>query len=198
MANDKLIVTPRRGLAAIVGLATASLLLVNIPKEESGRTVKVEMAPDGAATVRHISGRQYLRAYLDIVAVPTACDGLTSYHGRKIKITDQFTEAQCAAMLEEELIVHAKGVMQCTPGLALTYPRRDHARFAAVSLAYNVGVANWCSSTARRMFNASRITAGCDALLPWNKVTKNGKKVVSNGLAGRRSRERAICLRDAA
>lgn len=195
---DRQLVTPRRGLAAIVGAVTASLLLVNIPKEESGRTVKVEMAPDGAATVRHISGRQYLLAYLDIVGVPTACDGLTSYHGRKIKVTDQFAEAQCAAMLEEELIVHGKGVMQCTPGLALTFSRRDHARFAAVSLAYNVGVGNWCSSTARRMFNAGRITAGCDALLPWNKITKNGKKVVSDGLAGRRARERAICLKDAA
>lgn len=197
MANDRPLVTPVRGLAAIVGLATASLLLVNIPKEESGRTVKVEIAPEGAATVRHVSGKQYLRAYLDIVGVPTACDGLTSYKGRKIKITDQFTEAQCAVMLEEELIVHAKGVMQCTPGLALTYVARDRARFAAVSLAYNVGVANYCSSTARRMFNAGQIGPGCDAMLAWNKVTRNGKKEVSKGLVLRRQRERTVCVKDA-
>lgn len=185
------------GLVAIVGAATAALLLLHTPAEESGRKVKVDIAQDGTATVRHISGKQYLRAYLDIVGVPTACDGLTSYRGRKIRITDQFTEAQCATMLEEELVVHAKGVMQCTPGLALTYAGRDRARFAAVSLAYNVGVGGYCTSTARRLFNVGRIGPACDAMLPWNKVTIAGKKVVNRGLDGRRKREHAICVKDA-
>lgn len=191
--------TAARGgtLMAIVGFVTAGLLLVHIPEDESGRKVDVKIAQDGTATVRHVSGKQYLRAYLDIVGVATACDGLTSYRGRKIRITDQFTEAQCAVMLEEALIEHAKGVMQCTPGLALTIPGRDRARFAAVSLAYNVGVANYCSSTARRQFNAGQIGLACTSMLAWNKVTINGKKVVSNGLAARRERERAVCAKDA-
>lgn len=191
------IAKPVGGLAAIVGFVTAALLLTHIPADESGRKVDVKIAADGAATVRHISGKQYLRAYLDIVGVATACDGLTSYRGRKIRITDQFTEQQCAVMLEEALIDHAKGVMQCTPGLSLTYAGRDRARFAAVSLAYNVGVANYCSSTARRLFNAGQIGPACTSMLAWNKVTVNGRKVVSNGLAARRERERAICAKDA-
>lgn len=181
------------GLTAIVGAVTAALLLTNISAEESGRRVKVEIAADGSAKVQHISGRQYLKAYLDIVGVPTACDGLTSYRGRKVRITDQFTEQQCAEMLEEELIVHAKGVMQCTPGLALTIPGRDRARFSAVSLAYNVGVPRYCTSTTRRLFNEGRILPACDALLMWNRA---GGKVV-RGLAARRSRERAVCVQDA-
>ncbi|MGW8201911.1 glycoside hydrolase family protein [Sphingomonas bisphenolicum] len=195
MANK----TAARGgtLAAIVGFVTAALLLTHIPEDESGRKVDVKIAQDGTAIVHHVSGRQYLRAYLDIVGVATACDGLTSYQGRKIRISDQFTEAQCALMLEEELVVHAKGVMQCTPGLALAYVGRDRARFAAVSLAYNVGVANYCSSTARRLFNASQIGPACNAILAWNKITVKGKKVVSNGLAARRARERAMCVKDA-
>jgi lysozyme len=184
-------------LAAVVGFVTAGLLLTHIPEDESGRKVDATIAPDGTATVRHISGRQYLRAYLDIVGVATACDGLTSYKGRKIRISDQFTEAQCAVMLEEELIVHAKGVMRCTPGLSLVIPGRDRARFAAVSLAYNVGVANYCSSTARRLFNAGSIGPACNAMTAWNKITVRGKKVVSNGLSLRRARERAICVKDA-
>lgn len=184
-------------LAAVVGFITAGLLLTHTPDYESGRKVDVKIAQDGTATVRHVSGKQYLRAYLDIVGVATACDGLTSYKGRKIRISDQFTEAQCAVMLEEELIVHAKGVMQCTPGLALTYAGRDRARFAAVSLAYNVGVANYCTSTARRLFNAGQIGPACNAMTAWNKVTIRGKKVVSQGLVNRRSRERAICVKDA-
>lgn len=195
MANKRIV---RGGtLAAVVGFVTAGLLLVHIPEDESGRKVDVKIAQDGTATVRHVSGKQYLRAYLDIVGVATACDGLTSYRGRKIRITDQFTEAQCAVMLEDALIEHAKGAMQCTPGLALAIPGRDRARFAAVSLAYNVGVTNYCTSTARRQFNAGQIGLACTSMLAWNKVTVNGKKVVSRGLSARRERERAICAKDA-
>jgi len=181
-------------LASIVGVVTAGLLLTNIPAEESGRTVKVDIAKDGTATVRHISGKQYLKAYLDIVDVATACDGLTSYKGRKIKITDRFTEAQCAVMLEEELIVHAEGVMKCSPGLALSIPRRDRVRFSMVSLAYNVGVPTYCTSTARKRVNAGNIAGACEALTWFNRA--GGK--VNRGLVARRGREKAECMKDAA
>lgn len=183
----------RLTLAAVVGTATATLLLTNIPKEESGRTVKVSIAENGEATVRYISGKQYLKAYLDIVNVATACDGLTSYKGRKITIKDQFTEEQCAVMLEDELVTHASGVMRCTPGLALTIPRRDNVRFAAVSLAYNVGVPTYCASTGRRLVNEGKIGPACDAFT-WFK--KAGGRV-SKGLVNRRARERAVCIKDA-
>ena len=183
----------RRTLAAVVGFSTAAALLTAIPEDESGRKVTVSIDQTGAATVRHVSGPQYLKAYLDIVGVATACDGLTSYQGRKIKPSDRFTESQCATMLEDALIDHAEGVMACTPGLSLTIPRRDMARFAAVSLAYNVGVAAYCRSTARARFNAGAIRQGCDAILLWNKA---GGRVIP-GLARRRERERAKCLLDA-
>lgn len=183
-----------KGLAGIVGAATATLLLTWTPMFESGRKVDVTIAADGAATVRHVSGRQYLHAYLDMVGVATACDGLTSVNGRKVRLGDQFTEAQCAALLERELIVHARGVMACTPGLALTIPRRDYARFAAVSLAYNIGVPRYCGSTAARMFNAGRVRQACDAITLWNKA---GGRVVS-GLVKRRAAERDMCMKDAA
>lgn len=184
----------RKGtLAAVVGVVTAGLLLTSVPEEESGRKVEARVAADGTATVRHIRGRQYLAAYLDIVGVATACDGITRYGSRKIRLGDRFTEAQCAAMLEQELIAHAEGVMRCTPGLSLAMPRRHHARFAAVSLAYNIGVPRYCRSTARRLFNDGRVGPACDALLLWNKA---GGRVVS-GLVKRRGRERAVCMRDA-
>lgn len=198
-------------LASVVGLATAAMLLIGVPLEESGRKVSVTMASDGTATVRHVSGPQYLKAYLDIVGVATACDGLTSYAGRKIKASDRFTEAQCTAMLEEELVRHAVPVMNCTPGLALTIPGRDHARFAAVSMAYNIGTGGWCGSSARRLFNEGKVRAACDAFLPWDKGTftrpqpgkactrkKDGKWLCPiGGLTARRERERRECLKDA-
>lgn len=185
-------------LAGIVGLVTAGLLFTQVPMEESGRKVEVSIAPNGQATVRHVSGKQYLRAYLDIVGVATACDGLTGPEIDRARREGRvFTEAQCARMLEEALIVHAEGVMRCSPGLALTIPRRDHVRFAAVSLAYNIGVVRYCGSTARRMFNAGLVRAGCDAILRYNKGRVRGQLVVIRGLKNRRERERAHCLKDA-
>lgn len=198
-------------LASVVGLATALLLLRDVPLEESGRKVDVQIAADGTAKVRHVSGKQYLRAYLDTVGVATACDGLTSVNGRRVTMKDRFTEAQCAVMLEAELVRHAAPVMKCTPGLSLSIPGRDHARFAAVSMAYNIGVGGWCGSSAARHMNAGRLRAGCDAFLPWNKGTfarpQPGKACIHKrdgkwlcpigGLTARRQRERAECLKDA-
>lgn len=185
----------KKTLAGVVGVGVALLLGVAIPREESGRKVEATIGQQGELQVRHISGKQYLRAYLDIVGVATACDGLTSYKGRRVKITDSFTETQCAALLEEELIVHAEGVMACTPGLALsrdpaTEKRREGPRFAAVSGAYNYGVGLYCSSTARKRLNAGDYAGGCVALTWFNKA--GGR--VNRGLVNRRERERKVCL----
>lgn len=182
-------------LALIVGAGVAAALGKFIPAEESGRKVEASVAQDGTLQVRHISGKQYLRAYLDIVGVATACDGITTYRGKPIKIGQQFTEEQCAAMLEEELITHAQGVMKCTPGLARSSNptierRREGPRFAAVSLAYNVGVRRYCGSTAAKRFNAGAYDSGCEALTWWNKA---GGRVVK-GLVARRERERRVCV----
>lgn len=182
-------------LASVVGASVALALGVAIPSEESGRKVDATLGEQGELRIRHISGKQYLRAYLDIVGVATACDGLTSYRGRKIKITDQFTEAQCAEMLEEELVVHAQGVMACTPGLALSdvaglERRRQGPRFAAVSGAYNYGVGLYCRSTARARFNAGNYAGGCVALTWFNRA--GGR--VNRGLVNRRDRERKVCV----
>jgi len=177
-------------LAAVVGPATAALLLTAIPAEESGRKVAVSVAPSGQTTLRAISGPQYLRVYLDMVGVPTACDGLT---GEGIKLGANFTEAQCAAMLEDRLAADGARVMACTPGLALSIPHRTHVRFAAVSLAHNIGWPTYCRSTMRAQINAGLIRAGCASLLRFNRA---GGHVV-RGLTVRRERERAVCLKDA-
>lgn len=186
-------------LVGVVGLACASLLYVAIPREESGRKVEAKIeASTGKVEIRHISGKQYLRSYLDIVGVGTACDGLTrDEFGRPIRLGMRFTEAQCAAMLERALVAHAQGVMALTPGLALAlegrpgaYPQLAGARFAAVSLAYNVGLGNYAKSTVRVRFNQHRYIEGCAALLAWDKA--GGR--VNNGLKGRRERERFTCL----
>jgi lysozyme len=171
-------------LAGVIGTIAAGLLFVAIPAEESGRKVEATIQPNGEAKLRHISGPQYLRAYLDMVGVPTACDGIT----RGVRRGQVYTETQCTALLERELVTHAEGVMKCTPGLS--GPGRDRQRYAAVSLAYNVGIGAYCHSTVRRRFDAGDYRGGCNALLMWNRA--GGRPV--RGLTLRRQRERAVCL----
>lgn len=179
-------------LLAIVGPVTGKLLLTDVPKEESGRKVAVTVSPQArTATIQHISGPQYLKAYLDIVKVATACDGLT---GPEIRLGKVFTEAQCAMMLEARLVETASHVMACTPGLALTVIGRDFVRFAAVSLAYNIGWPTYCASTMRARINAGQIRAACTSLTWFNRA---GGRVV-DGLVARREREAAVCRKDAA
>lgn len=187
----------RKTLAAIVGIPVAVALGFSIPAHESGRKVSASVDPvTQELKVKHISGKQYLKVYLDIVDVPTACDGLTrDAQGRPLKIGQSFTEDQCAVMLEDALVAHAERVMACTPGLAISNDpviekKRQGPRFAAVSLAYNVGTGGYCTSTPRRMFNAYLYDNGCNALLKWNKA---GGRVVQ-GLVNRRNHERKICL----
>ncbi|WP_336981591.1 lysozyme [Altererythrobacter fulvus] len=188
---------PRSGratLAMVVGAGVAAALGAFVPMEESGRRVEASVAESGELQIRHISGSQYLAVYLDMVGVPTVCDGITSWRGKPLPKGRIFTEAECAAMLEEELVKHASAVMACTPGLALSADpamerRREGPRFAAVSLAYNAGAGRYCSSTARARFNAGDYPGGCTAITWWNKA---GGFVVK-GLVSRRAREAKVC-----
>lgn len=189
--NSSMRALGRKTLAAIVGPATALLLLTQIPKEESGRTVAVTIAPSGQATIKPVSGKQYLKVYLDMVGVPTACDGLT---GEGIKLGKTFTEDQCAAMLDQRLAEDGAHVMACTPGLALTIPGRDNVRYAALSLSHHVGWPTYCKSTMARQINAGQIREACTSLTWFNKA---GGRVVP-GIVARRKREQAYCLKDAA
>lgn len=192
MADPKQPVQPtgsgKKTLIGIVGAIAASWLMTSVPEEESGRKVEVTVKADQSLDVRHISGKQYLQAYKDIAGIPTICDGIT----RGVKMGQKLTEAQCGSLLETELVIHADAVMDCTPGLRR--PGMDYQRFAAVSLAYNIGTGAYCQSSARRLFNAGKTAEACDAFLLWNKATVNGRKVPVTGLSNRRKREREACL----
>lgn len=188
--NPKPVTALKKGtLASIIGIAAAALVMKSVPEDESGRHVDVTITQDGTAAVKHIRGPQYLRAYLDIAGIPTACDGIT----KGVRMGQVYTEAQCAMMLERELVIHAEGVMKCSPGLQGR--GRDYQRAAAVSLAYNIGVAGYCGSTAARRFNAGNYRGGCDAFMSWNKARVGGVLRPVQGLTNRRARERAMCLK---
>ena len=181
---------PKAGtLAALIGVIGATLLFNSVPEEESGRKVQATVAADGSATVKHVAGPQYLKSYLDIAGVATACDGIT----KGVRMGQTYTPGECTALLERELYVHAAGVMKCSPGLRA--PGRDYQRAAAVSLAYNIGVGGFCGSTARKRFDAGDLRGGCNAFMAWNKARVRGVLRPVKGLTARRERERALCLR---
>lgn len=186
----------RKGtLAAVVGVGVAIALGVFIPQEESGRRTEASVAEDGSLVVKHLSGKQYLKAYIDVVGAATICDGLTRIDGRPVRKGDYRDEEECAALLEAELVKHAVLAMRCTPGIALSYDPetervREGPRFTAVSLAYNIGPPKYCGSSAARLWNAGRYAQGCDAATRWNR---GGNRVLP-GLVKRRGLEHNVCV----
>ena len=158
---------PSKGkLAAIIGVPAALALVATVNLWESG-------GKDPPLT-----------AYLDIVGVWTICDGDT----QGVKAGDRDTLEGCRIRLDTRLAEFAAPVLACTPNLR----GHDNQTVAAISLAYNIGVAGYCRSTADRRFDTGDWRGGCDAILLWNRA---GGRVV-NGLARRREAERRLCLTD--
>lgn len=154
-------------LAGIVGATAAAGLLVSIPADEGSS----------------------LKAYRDIAGVWTICQGDTA----NVRPGMVETKEGCQQRLEQQLLAHAVPVMACTPRLA--EPGRDYQRWAAVSLAYNIGVTAYCHSSIDRNFDAGNWAAGCDRFMNWNKARVGGQLRPVQGLTNRRARERDICRR---
>jgi len=150
-------------LAALIGVIAATGLYVTIPQDE---------------------GTRYT-AYRDVVGVYTICQGDT----KNVRPGMVETKEGCLKRLESQLLAHAGPVMTCTPRLA--EPGRDYQRWAAVSLAYNIGTGAYCRSSIDRAFDAGQWYKGCNAFRLYNKA--GGRPI--KGLTLRREREREICLR---
>ncbi|WP_290684715.1 lysozyme [Haematobacter sp. UBA3484] len=135
-------------------------------------------------------GRE-LRAYRDIVGVWTICQGLTE----GVRPGDVATVEECDTRFAAELRKFHDGISACYPGIPAL---PDKVQVAYLSLAYNIGIAGFCGSTARRRAEAGDLPNACHAMTWWNKVTNSrGQKVVSQGLMNRRKAEEALCLEGA-
>lgn len=152
-------------LAAIIGPVAATLALTMVPQEE---------------------GLEY-KAYRDIAGIWTICSGDTNdVHAGLIE-----TSEGCRQRTERQLVIHARGMMLCTPNLA--QPGKDYIRAAGTSFTYNVGVGAYCHSSADRNFDASKWLDGCNAFRLWNKAKVEGRLRVVRGLDNRRQREIQVC-----
>ena len=120
--------------------------------------------------------------YRDPVGILTVCYGHT---GADVG-TRRRTDAECLQLLEADVNKHAKA-LECTDGRY-----NIHQGAAIVSLAYNIGVAGFCRSSAAKAAKAGDYATACRKLALHNKA---GGKVLP-GLVTRRSFEQAICEGD--
>lgn len=144
----------------------------------------------GAAFTAALSGLvafegMELTAYKDIVGVPTICAGTTA----GVKMGDRKTAEQCWEIAGEEYRKYESAVLR-----VIDKPMKPQHQKAFTYLAVNIGVSGFANSTTAIRFNAGDVEGACHAIRLWNKVTVNGKKVVSKGLDNRRKAEEALCL----
>lgn len=69
---------------------------------------------------------------------------------------------------------------------------------AMVSLAYNIGMPSFATSTVLRCHRLKQYQEAADAFLMWNKLHRDGKLIASAGLLNRRKTERALYISESA
>jgi lysozyme len=139
----------------------------------------------GAAAIALVGAWEGLRltAYRDVIGVPTVCYGET--YG--VKMGDKHTKVECNAMLLRSLKKHEAGMRKCLKNPD-AIPGKSYVAF--VSLTYNIGVAGFCRSTARKRLDREDVKGACDAAT-WFK--KAGGRTI-RGLVNRRAAEHRLCL----
>lgn len=133
------------------------------------------------AIIQPWEGRE-LRAYRDIVGVPTICMGET----RGVQMGDVATPAECDTMLAKGVAEFEAAIRPCLPAIL-----PDKTRAAFISLAYNIGSGGFCASSISRRALAGDLPGACNAIMLYNKAGRPLK--VIRGLTNRRAAERDLC-----
>lgn len=145
----------------------------------------LKTGPAGLEIIKHFEGCK-LAAYQDVADVWTIGYGDT---GPDVKpglvISQEEAERRLANRLAREFEPGVRAAIEDAP---TTQGQFD----SMVSLAYNIGVAAFKSSTVARMHKAGNYTAAAEAFLLWVKA---GGKVLS-GLVRRREEEARLYLSD--
>ncbi|MFV8984079.1 lysozyme [Serratia fonticola] len=106
-------------------------------------------------------------------------------HTKGVKPGDHITLAQAEAFLAEDLSVFESAV-----NAAIKRPMTQNQFDALVSLVFNIGGANFASSTLVKKFNAGDIQGAADQFPRWKNAS--GKEM--KGLVRRRAAERELFL----
>jgi lysozyme len=146
----------------------------------------------GFAFIRANEGLR-LNAYLDSAGVPTIGYGTTRYpDGSNVKMGDVCSQEQATSFFEHDCEAFEKAVNNFVLLSVDTQPLTQPKFNALVSLAYNIGAANFARSTLLKAVNSKNRNNRAviePNFLVWNKIRKNGGLVVSDGLTNRRKKE---------
>jgi lysozyme len=126
--------------------------------------------------------------YLDSAGISTIGCGTTVYpNGRRVTLKDVPISRDTAldylwSYVQKDIIGLNRLII---PTLNINQST------AIISFSYNTGLTNFSGSTLLRLINNGTDDSEVisNAFKMWNKVTVNGKKVVSNGLVNRRDAE---------
>jgi len=155
----------------------------------------------GLVTAALIGGATQLEGvkytpYMDVGGVPTVCMGNT----KGVILGKTYTPEECNAMLKRDLAEHGKGILAC-----INQPIDVNQYNAFTLMAYNIGVANFCSSRTVKLLNEGKdrqtvcdaMANGPDGKPVWSYVKKDGVLVFYKGLYNRRLYERSMCKGEA-
>jgi len=107
-------------------------------------------------------------------------------HTKGVKMGDTITKERAMQLLSDDLNdTYAQGVKDC-----ITAPVFDYEFNSFVSLTYNIGVPNFCSSTLVKKLNALDYHGACTEILRWTRAQGE----VLQGLVNRRESEYRTCI----
>ena len=129
--------------------------------------------------LRPIGGGR-ITAYLDPVGVPTIGWGHTNHHGRRFKMGDIWSQAECDAEFRSDMVRFEKAVKSL-----VTVPLKQWQVDALVSFSFNVGEGALGKSTLLRKLNAADYGGAALEFQKWNKAGG----AVLKGLTRRRASE---------
>lgn len=132
-----------------------------------------------------------LKAYLCPAGVLTIGYGHT---GPDVKPGMVISQREADALFDRDIAAFSGGVARLVSFAGTT----DSEFSALVSLAFNIGLGNFKTSSALRLHNAGDKAGAARAILLWNRATVGGRLQVLPGLVRRRNEEAALYLSDAA
>lgn len=147
----------------------------------------------GLVSAAMLSGAMLLEGHSNDPIIPIKGDVPTVCYGETKVAMRHYTDAECLALLKDQLPRYGDGVLKC---IDVPITQNEHAAYTL--FAYNEGVYAFCTSAARATLNRGDHAGACRALATkpggtpaWS--TAGGRYV--QGLQNRRQYERNLCLK---
>jgi lysozyme len=127
----------------------------------------------------------YTEAYLDVVGVPTICDGIT----RGVTLGMKVTPDKCHVLLEQEMSISGEAINKYVQ-VHITQGQYD----VLSDFIHHFGETKFRSSTLLQKINVEDCKGAGEEFLRWNKARVKGKLQVLRGLQDRANARKKIWM----